>query len=232
MCSSLDGSHSRAIVRIAAIVGHGICSRPPTISSSHSRSNSSARHSVQPSHTSPKLRERSTRTRSRRTSTLVDAGERSSNSSYCSARPLIWRASACARARPCASSSPSYATVSCRTLPPRRTERTRRQYVCVLPSLRTVECRRYTRCRSPTSGSHARTGTNKGVGWHYTRLSAVRACDVANLRRGDAPKKDDRVANCGSWASAPEPERAVPRGALPRVTCTGARAPGQGTRQR
>ena len=50
-----------------------------------------------------------------------------SNRSYCSGRPLIRSASWRARARPCPSSSPRCATVSCLTRLPRRTERTSRQ---------------------------------------------------------------------------------------------------------
>ena len=50
------------------------------------------------------------------------------NSSGCALfRPVMANARSRAFARPCASSSPSCATVSCTTLPLRRTDRTRRQ---------------------------------------------------------------------------------------------------------
>src|SRR6266511_6158969 len=67
--------------------------------------------------------------------------------------------------RPSASSSPRWATVSCRTFVPTRTERTSRQYVWVLQFLVTVECRRYI----ASSKDHHERPRRKGKtrGWHY-----------------------------------------------------------------
>jgi len=59
------------------------------------------------------------------------------------AEQVLMRARRFAFAGPCPLSSPSCATVSWMTLPPRRTDRTRRQYVCVLLPLRIFECRKY-----------------------------------------------------------------------------------------
>jgi site-specific DNA recombinase len=119
-------SHSRAITRIAAIVAHGTRSRPSVMCAAQNRSSPNAHHSRQPSQTSPKRRARSRRTCPRRIATGSLADAPASNRSYCS-RSVAANASRRARARPCASSSPRWATVSWTTLRPRRTERTRRQ---------------------------------------------------------------------------------------------------------
>ncbi len=127
MCSSLDGSHSRAITSTAAIVDHGTVSRPAASAPRRARpasapATASAQphvaeappalhtHLVEPHRDLSRRRPRSPRTaRAERCS----AGHRQRQSR--------------ALARPCASSSPSCATVSCTTLPSRRTDRTRRQ---------------------------------------------------------------------------------------------------------
>src|SRR6266545_3499535 len=142
MCSSLDGSHSRASTSTAAIVAHGTASRPSGSSRARTSSSLSARQSVQPSHTSPNVRPRSSRRRLRRTGIAV-SGSSGRNRSGWSSSPVIARASARARARPAASSSPRWATVCWTTLRPTRTERTSRQYRWTLPSFRRVVCRRY-----------------------------------------------------------------------------------------
>ncbi len=72
-CSSLDGSHSRPITRMAITSAHATASRPRGSSPPSSSSNLSARHSVQPSHAAPKLLERSRRTALSRTLTALPA---------------------------------------------------------------------------------------------------------------------------------------------------------------
>lgn len=105
---------------------------------------SSARHSVHPSQTSPNERVRSTRSPLSRTATVCSPVAVSSNSSCRSLPPVICCASSLARARPSPSSSPSCATVSWTTFRPCRTERTSRQYRCTRPPFRTTVCRKYT----------------------------------------------------------------------------------------
>jgi hypothetical protein len=125
-CNSLDGSHKRPITKIATTSAHPTVSRWDTSSLSHCSSSFNARHKIQPNHTAPKLRDRSSRIPSSLTAT-EPVGLRSSNNCPCEsscARPVILRASASARARPSASNSPNCATFCCTTLRPRLTERT------------------------------------------------------------------------------------------------------------
>src|SRR6266571_5926657 len=58
-CNSLEGSHNRPITKIATTSAHDTFSRLGAISSLNRSSSLSARHKTQPSHTAPKLRERS-----------------------------------------------------------------------------------------------------------------------------------------------------------------------------
>ena len=142
MCNLLDGSHSRAITRMAAIRSHATSSRPRDSSDSSNSSIRSTRHSVHANHTSPKLRPRSTRTRSTQMR-IASAGAAASNRPRCGIRPPIRSARARAFRRPSASSSPKVITVSWRTLVSSRTERTSRQYVCGFPFFLRVVWRRY-----------------------------------------------------------------------------------------
>jgi hypothetical protein len=80
-------------------------------------------------------------------------------SSVCSPSPVIARASALARARPSASSSPRWETVCWTTVRPMRTERTSRRYVWPLPSFPRVVWRKYI---SLAYAAHART---KSITW-------------------------------------------------------------------
>ena len=121
----------------AAIVAQGTASRPSGRSRSSNSSNRRARHRVQPSHTSPKVRPRSRRICLSRTG-IASSAASTVKRSGCSRSPVIARARACARARPAASSSPRCATVCWTTLRPTRTERTSRQYRWTLPSFRRV----------------------------------------------------------------------------------------------
>ena len=97
-----------------------------------------------------------------------------SNSSRWSARPVISCARSWARARPSPSSSPRCAAVSCTTFPPRRTERTSRQYVCARPPFRTTVCRRYTPPHPARPLSPERLRFARPRGWHYTPISCPR----------------------------------------------------------
>jgi hypothetical protein len=147
-CSSLEGSHKRPITRIAMTSAQLTDSRPRGNKPPSNSSNFRACHRIHDSHTAPKLLARSRRTASRRTAAASMGVFASNRLPWQFARPEILRASTAARARPSASSSPSCATVSCTTLRPRRTERTSRQYTCVLPSFFRVVCRRYMRSHS------------------------------------------------------------------------------------
>src|SRR4029077_7826256 len=123
-CNSLEGSHNRPITNIPITSDHDTFSCLGGKSSLNNSSSPSARHNNHPSHTEPKLRQRSRLISSSLTASAF-AGSPPSNNCLCSSsRPLILRASALARARPSPSSSPSWATVSCTTLPPCLTERT------------------------------------------------------------------------------------------------------------
>src|SRR5512145_1127986 len=166
-CSSLDGSHSRPITKMAITSAHDTVSRVELNSAPHSSSSFNARHKIHPSHTAPKLRERSSRTPSSLTAT-EPTGLVPSKSSACQhsdPRPVMLRANASARSRPSASSSPNCATVCCTTLRPRLTERTSRQYTWLLPSLNRLVCRRYTHAQS-----HAVLTVDKILGRHYMRF--------------------------------------------------------------
>ena len=88
------------------MVTQGISSRPMGNSRPSRVSRCRARHSVQPSQTSPKRRPRSSRTRSKRIGIGGASAGIGSNRSACSRPPAIVRASARAWARPSASSSP------------------------------------------------------------------------------------------------------------------------------
>src|SRR6266496_90616 len=166
-CSSLDGSHSRPITKMAITSDHETVSRFEANSTPDTSSSFNARHKNHPSHTAPKLRERSSRTRSSLTAT-EPLGSLRSKSCPCQdsdLRPAILRASASARARPSASSSPSCATVCCTTLRPHLTERTNCQYTWLLPSLRRRVCRKYTHAHS-----HDTPIPDKILGRHYMRV--------------------------------------------------------------
>ena len=121
MCSSLDGSHNRAITRTAAIVAQDISSRSGGRSPSRSRSKPTACHNRHASQTSPNRRPRSNRKRFRSTS-IGSSGTSSSKRLGCRSIPINCRATALAAKRPLASSSPSRAIVSCRTFLPQRND--------------------------------------------------------------------------------------------------------------
>src|SRR6266545_2932473 len=166
-CSSLEGSHSRPITKRAITSDHETVSRLDAKSSPNTSSSFNARHKNHPSHTAPKLRERSSRTQSSLMAT-EPLGSPRSKSCPCKSshsRPAILRASASARARPSPSNSPSCATVCCTTVRPRLTERTNCQYTWLLPSLRRRVCRKYTHAHS-----HDTPIADKTLGRHYIRF--------------------------------------------------------------
>src|SRR3989304_4397266 len=220
-CSSLEGSHNRPITRTATTSAQLTASRPRGNKPPSNSSSLSECHSTHPSHTAPKLLERSSRTASSRTA-AASTGAFDSNKQPCElspACPEILRASTAARARPSASSSPSCATASCRTLRPRRTERTSCQYTCALPSLCRVVCRRYMKRILATPYA-----CGNPLGRHYTRFLTHRAanrspmaCIQNSLQRETAswsPRHSDRKIGlssnyCGSWPSS-RVLRAVP----------------------
>jgi hypothetical protein len=120
MCNSLDGSHSRAATRTAAIFAHEMRSLPTGSSRSHSSARPVPRHNASAKYTSPNRRERSIRMPFKRTATVI-CSLPSSNSCVCSGAPISRRASARASTRPCSSSSPRCATVCWMTRCPTRT---------------------------------------------------------------------------------------------------------------
>src|SRR6266446_863359 len=125
-----------------------------------------------------------------------------SNRSRCTPRPVIRWAKARAFARPWASNPPRCATVSCTTRPPRRTERTRRQYVCALRPFRRTACRRYTPpppaarslTRRPARQQGGAVGTTSCFGNSPTKSRSATGPALGELFL--------LVPNCGSQASA------------------------------
>src|SRR6266446_9227189 len=126
-----------------------------------------------------------------------------SNRSRCTPRPVIRWAKARAFARPWASNSPRCATVSCTTRPPRRTERTRRQYVCALRPFRRTACRRYTPpppaarslTRRPARQQGGAVGTTSCFGNSPTKSRSATGPALGELFL--------LVPNCGSQARPP-----------------------------
>src|SRR5439155_995043 len=118
---------------------------------------------------------------SRRTAIVAAGATAVSNSSRCAPRPVICRAKARAFARPCASSSPRWATVSWTTRRPRRTERTRRQYVCAFRPFRRTAYRRYTRLPPPRPDPPGYPRLSKG------RRSALHGDSAPHRRKPQAP---------------------------------------------
>jgi len=86
MCSSLEGSHSRAATNTETIFAHGTCSFAGDNRLSHSSSSPVPRHSASARYTSPNWRGRSMRMPFKRTGTVRSACP-SSNSRACSGEP-------------------------------------------------------------------------------------------------------------------------------------------------
>jgi hypothetical protein len=99
MCSSLDGSHNRAVTSTAAIFAQATRSWPAGSSRLHRSSSPSPRHKASAKYTSPNRRERSMQTPLSRTG-AVKCRLPSSNNTASSGAPISRRASTRASVRP------------------------------------------------------------------------------------------------------------------------------------
>ena len=196
MCSSLDGSHSRAITSIAAIVAHGTRLAPLRPSAPAERSSAPAppQRPAQPHVPEAPRRSDGPRSTPHRIASALRRRSRTARSAP--RRPVIRRASASRPARPSPSSSPSCATVSCTTLR-RRAHRPHQTPIRVRLSV--LAYRRVAQNTRDVDRTPAAPNTRGWLALHA--LPQTPALSARHLRRSTTRKRPKIVANCGTQAS-------------------------------